>query len=73
MYLLQRKIDKIMHIQAYIQSSKEEYASKRIITGCSVRIEYSVTWDNRLASLGKSCDAEQLSLWRNIQSAPHNR
>ena len=41
MYLFQRKIEKITHTQTWIQSTKEEYARKRIYNGCSVRIENS--------------------------------
>ena len=40
--------------------SKEEFASKRIHNGCSVRTENSVTQDNCSASLSKLADAEQL-------------
>ena len=39
---------------------KEEYARKRTHNGCLVQIESPVTQDNCSASLGKSCDAEQL-------------
>ena len=72
MYLFQRKIDKITHIQAQIQPSNEEHARKRIYNGCSMQIENTVTRDNCSASLGKPRDAEQLPSWRNVQSAPHN-
>ena len=53
------KIDKRIHIQAYMQLSKEEYARKRTHNGCLVQIESPVTQDNCLASL-KPRDAEQL-------------
>ena len=55
-----------------MQLSKEEYARKKIHNGYSVQIENSVTRDNFSASLGKPRDTEQLPLWRNFQSAPHN-
>ena len=45
------KIDKIIHIQAQMQLSKEEYARKRIHNGWSVRIENFVSQDNCSASL----------------------
>ena len=54
------KIDKRIHIQAWMQLSKEEYVRKRIHNGCLVQIESPVTQDNCLASLGKPRDAEQL-------------
>ena len=47
------KIDKRIHIQAWMQLSKEEYARKRIHNGCLVQIESPVTQDNCPASLGK--------------------
>ena len=61
-----------MHIQAWMQSSKEEYARKRIHTGCSLRTENSVTRDNCSTSFCKPRDAKQLPSWQNFQSAPHN-
>ena len=66
------KIDKWIHIQAWMQLSKEEYARKRTHNGCLVQIESPVTQDNCLASLGKPSDAEQLPSWRNFQSAAHS-
>ena len=44
------KIDKRIHIQAYMQLSKEEYARKRTHNGCLVQTESPVTQDNCLAS-----------------------
>ena len=46
-----------------MQSSKEEYARKRIHNGCLVQIEIPVTQDDCSASLGKPRDAEQLPSW----------
>ena len=66
------KIDKRIHIQAWMQLSKEEYARKRIHNGCLVQIESPVTRDNCSASLGKSRDAEQLPSWQNLQSVAHS-
>ena len=54
------KIGKRIHIQAYMQLSKEEYARKRIHNDCLVQIESPVTQNNCSASLGKPRDAEQL-------------
>ena len=51
MKLFLHKVDKIIHIQAKMQLSKEEYARKGIHNGCLVRIENSVTRDNCSASL----------------------
>ena len=56
------KIDKRIHIQAYMQLSKEVYARNRTHNGCLVQIESPVTQDNCLASLGKPRDSEQLPL-----------
>ena len=47
----QHKIDKRIHIQAYMQFSKEEYARKRIHKGCLVQIESPVTQDNCSATV----------------------
>ena len=66
------KIDKQIHIQASMQLSKEEYASKRIHNGCLVQIESPVTQDNCSASLGKPRNAEQLPSWQNFKSAAHS-
>ena len=52
MYLFYDRIDKTTHIQAQIQSSKEEYTRKRIYNGCLVWTENSVTQDNFSASWG---------------------
>ena len=65
-------IDKWIHIQAWMQLSKEEYARKRTHNGCLVQIESPVTQDNCLASLGKPRDTEQLPSWQNFQSAAHS-
>ena len=46
-----------------MQSSKEEYARKRIHNGCLVQIESPVTQDNYSASFGKPRGAEQLPSW----------
>ena len=67
------KIDKRIHIQAKMQLSKEEYASRRTHNGCLVQIESPVTQDNCSASLGKPRDAEQLPSWKNFQSAAHSQ
>ena len=49
--------------------SQEQYARKRIHNGCLVRIENSVTRDNRSASFSKPRDAEQLPSRPNFQFA----
>ena len=64
------KIDKRIHIQAWMQLSKEEYVRKRIHNGCLVQTESPITQDNCSASLSKPRDAEQLPSWQNFQSQP---
>ena len=56
-----------------MQLSKEEYARKGIHNGSMVQIENSVTRVTvRQHSASLVMPTEQLPLWRNFQSAPHN-
>ena len=57
------KIDKRIHIQAWMQLSKEEYARKRTHNGCLVQTESPATQNKCSASLDKPRDAEQLPSW----------
>ena len=64
-------------IKQHISKSKcncrrKSMQEKRIHNGSSMQIENSVTRGNCSPSFGKPRDAEQLPLWRNFQSAPHN-
>ena len=65
------KIDKRIHIQAWMQLTKEEYARKRTHNSCLVQIESPVTQESCSASVGKPRDAEKLRSWQNFQSAAH--